>query len=87
MRKILLYFPLFMFLVSCNFSQNAKLRKELDKDSELKKSYNLGKRVAMGLALNLKEDNKRQAFVLGLQDGLKEAESSQSKKTTKKIRK
>ena len=83
MKTILLYFSIFIFLVSCNFAQNAKLRKELDENTDLKRSYSIGKRVALQLSLTLKEDKKKRAFILGLQDGLKEGSKKPSKTENK----
>ena len=85
MKRILFYFFIFTLFTACDFLKNTDLRKELDKNPELQKSYDLGKRVAKGLSLTLKEDKKKNAFVLGLQDGLKEVKAgSKAKKSEKK---
>ena len=87
MRKTLLFVSIFILLVSCNFLQDAKLRKEIDKDPELQRSYNIGNKIARQLSLNLKDDNdkERKAFILGFQDGLKEDNQKSLKtKQTKK---
>ena len=82
MKKTLLSFSIFILLVSCDFWQDAKLRKELDKDPELKRSYNIGNKIARQLTLNLKDDNdkEKKAFILGFQDGLKEDHKKPTKK-------
>ena len=83
MKRILFYFSILIFFTACDFLKNANLRKELDKNPELQKSYDLGKRVAKGLSLTLKEDKKKNAFVLGLQDGLKEVKTDSKTKKSK----
>ncbi len=83
MKRILFYFSILIFFTACDFLKNANLRKELNKNPELQKSYDLGKRVAKGLSLTLKEDKKKNAFVLGLQDGLKEVKTDSKTKKSK----
>ena len=79
MRKTLLFVSIFILLVSCNFLQDAKLRKEIDKDPELKRSYNIGNKVALQLSSNLNDSKTKKAFILGFQDGLKENNQKSTK--------
>ena len=82
MKKILIYISFFMFLSGCDSWQTNNFRKTLDKDPELKKHYKLGLRVGQEIAKTLKE-KERQAFMLGIQDGLK-SNKEQTKTSAKK---